>query len=303
VARMRYLKPEFWTDSKVIRMSPFARLLFQGSWNFALCDAGHLDDDALALKLKVLPADPVNADELLEEVIATGRIVRKCTSDGKQYLQVLNLTRHQKVDTRWTPRCLYCSAESSQNLPETRESFGEGQRDSAEPSDSHQDSGKDGMGGERRGDTKPSSSETADAVPDADPSEADSQSTREDVDHLCRLLIELMVANGSRKRNVTQKWRDEGRRLLDRDRIPLDEAENVLRWALQDSFWKANIESIPTFREKFDRLRIQRDEARRKLQEQAGGNVRAMPPQAPKAGSGAWNRPVVLPGPDATGAA
>jgi hypothetical protein len=72
VARMRYLKPEFWTDSKVIRMSPFARLLFQGSWNFALCDAGHLDDDALALKLKVLPADPVNADELLEEVIATG---------------------------------------------------------------------------------------------------------------------------------------------------------------------------------------------------------------------------------------
>jgi hypothetical protein len=277
-------------------MSPFARLLFQGSWNFALCDAGHLDDDALALKLKVLPADPVDADELLEEVIGTGRIVRKCTSDGKSYLQVLNLTRHQKVDTRWTPRCPYCSEESSQNLSEPPASSGES-------SGTLPDSPKEGIGGEGIGDTKPSSSGVADAPPDDQPEDGAKEPPREDVDHLCRLLIDLMAANGSRKRNVTQTWRREARLLLDRDRIPPDEAENVLRWALQDSFWKSNIESIPTFRDKFDRLRIQRDEARRKLQEQANGNVRNLPAQPPK-GGGAWNRPVILPGPDdTTGAA
>jgi hypothetical protein len=44
MARIRTTKPEFWTDGKVVGMSPFARLLFLGSWNFALCDDGHLRD-------------------------------------------------------------------------------------------------------------------------------------------------------------------------------------------------------------------------------------------------------------------
>ena len=40
MARMRYLKPEYWTDSKVVGMPMEARLLFMGSWNFAICDSG-----------------------------------------------------------------------------------------------------------------------------------------------------------------------------------------------------------------------------------------------------------------------
>lgn len=147
MARMRYLKPELWTDSKVVRMSPWARLLFIGSWNFALCEAGHLDDDAMALKLKVLPADPIDADEVLEEVIATGRIVRETLADGRSYLHIVNLGKHQKVDTRWATRCPYCTADGSK-LTETPESSEE----------SHPDSPQEGMGGDRRGETKTSSS-------------------------------------------------------------------------------------------------------------------------------------------------
>lgn len=112
MARMRYLKPEFWTDSKVVAMSPFARLLFAGSWNFA-CDAGHLDDDATALKLRVLPADQVDANELLAEVINSGRILRKTLPDGRTYLHVVKLADHQKVESRWGSRCPYCAALSA----------------------------------------------------------------------------------------------------------------------------------------------------------------------------------------------
>jgi hypothetical protein len=144
---MRYLKPEFWTDSAVVGMSPWGRLLFIGSWNFAICEAGHLDDDALALKLKVLPADPINAIEVLEEVIASGRIVREQTPDGRSYLRIRNLGKHQKVDARWATRCPYCATST---LANPQESFGEGGRGSTTHANSHLDSAQEGIGGERR---------------------------------------------------------------------------------------------------------------------------------------------------------
>lgn len=112
MARIRSLKPEFWTDGNIVRLSFPARLLFQGSWNFALCDQGHLPDDALGLKLKVLPADDVDAEALLEEIISNGRIVRKQTPDGRSYLHIRRLSDHQKVDARWASRCPYCAIES-----------------------------------------------------------------------------------------------------------------------------------------------------------------------------------------------
>src|SRR6187549_3547836 len=101
MARMRYVKPEYWTDSKIIKLGPWARLLYIGSWNFAICEVGHLDDDAMALKLKVLPADPIDADEVLEEIVAAGRIVRKTLPDGRTYLVIPRLPNHQKTETRW----------------------------------------------------------------------------------------------------------------------------------------------------------------------------------------------------------
>jgi hypothetical protein len=113
MARMRYVKPEYWTDGAIVAMSPWARLFYIGTWNFALCDAGHLPDDALGLKLKILPADPVDGVALLDELIGNGRIARKSMPDGRTYLHILRLADHQKVDARWTPRCPYCVHEAS----------------------------------------------------------------------------------------------------------------------------------------------------------------------------------------------
>jgi hypothetical protein len=269
VARMRYLKPEFWTDSKVVGIKdPWARLFFQGMWNFAICDAGHLEDDALALKLKILPAESVDADQLLADVLESGMVDRRRLPDGRPYLHVRNLPVHQKVDTRWSPRCPYCSEINSPNPSETLGSSGE-------LSDSHQDSGKEGIGGEGRGvgeerKEKEISSESADADPDT-ASESDSgEPPREDVERLCRLLVELMIENGSRKRYVTKEWRTQARLLLDRDGVDLVLAERVLRWSQKSSFWRPNIQSIPKFREKFDTLRLQRQEEHERAERRQG---------------------------------
>lgn len=77
---------------------------------------------------------------------------------------------------------------------------------------------------------------------------------RADVSALCEALRTGMITNGLREPNVNAGWLREARLLLDKDEIPLKVALEVLAWAQNDSFWKSNILSIPTFRKHFDRL-------------------------------------------------
>lgn len=79
---------------------------------------------------------------------------------------------------------------------------------------------------------------------------------RPDVERLCLILTEAIVANGGRKPTITKAWRDAARLLLDRDGIGYEEAEAVLRWSQQDDFWRANILSMPTFRRQYDKLKL-----------------------------------------------
>lgn len=88
---------------------------------------------------------------------------------------------------------------------------------------------------------------------------------RDDVMGLCRLLSDLMVSNGDKEPRITQAWMDAARLMLDKDGRDYEASQRLLRWALNDSFWKANIQSMPKFRDKFDQLR---HDANRKLEQQ-----------------------------------
>lgn len=103
MARIRSLKPEFFTDSTIVQLSPYARLLYQGMWCHA-DEAGVLEDDALQLKMRILPADPVNAEELVDELVKSKRVRRVCAPDGTAVLVVAKFTEHQRVDARLAPR-------------------------------------------------------------------------------------------------------------------------------------------------------------------------------------------------------
>lgn len=124
MARGRILSPEFWTDSAIVRLSPFARLLYMGMWNHAYCDKGHLWDDAFDLKLKVLPADAVDAEELLRELISAGRVARESV-DGRSFLSIPTFLRWQKADdsrfVRKCPICALCTPIHGRALPSTTE--------------------------------------------------------------------------------------------------------------------------------------------------------------------------------------
>lgn len=96
MARIRTIKPDIWTDEKFVELSTSARLLFIGLWNFA-DDEGRMPYSPKQIKLRILPADTVDAAALLAEMEALGLII-VYVADGEKLLQIKGFTKHQKVD-------------------------------------------------------------------------------------------------------------------------------------------------------------------------------------------------------------
>lgn len=142
MARIRTIKPEFWTDSKIVGLSPLARLMFIGCWNFA-DDYGALPADPLQLKLRVLPAEQCDAQQLVDELLHAGVLVEMSNGD-KTFWVVWSWEKHQKVDKRsnsqygnpdsWSP------AESRRTFAESRRTLAlegkgrEGTKEGKDPS-------------------------------------------------------------------------------------------------------------------------------------------------------------------------
>ena len=98
MARIRSIKPEFWTDEKVVSLSPLARLLFIGMWNFA-DDFGRGEYSPVRMKMQILPADSADIAELLGEIRREG-LIEVYTVDGKGFFAIKGFSKHQKVDHR-----------------------------------------------------------------------------------------------------------------------------------------------------------------------------------------------------------
>lgn len=99
MAKIRGVKPEFWTADGIIEMSIPARLLFIGLWNYA-CDNGHLRDKPRQIKTRILPGDDVKVEQLLDEMVDAGQIIRE-----GGWITIPDLTHHQKPHKRWWATC------------------------------------------------------------------------------------------------------------------------------------------------------------------------------------------------------
>jgi len=95
MARIRTIKPEFFTSEDIVGLSPLARLLYIALW----CEAdreGRMVWKPKTFKLRYLPADNCNADDLCEELIAAGLVVPY--GDGFAYIP--SFARHQHLNPR-----------------------------------------------------------------------------------------------------------------------------------------------------------------------------------------------------------
>lgn len=99
MARIRTIKPEFWTSEQVADCSPNTRLLFIGMWSF--CDDNGIHPASLKrIKMEVFPSDSISESELqtaIQELI-TSRLLSEYDVAGKRYWQVTGWHNHQRID-------------------------------------------------------------------------------------------------------------------------------------------------------------------------------------------------------------
>lgn len=98
MARIRTIKPEFWTDSMMVQFDVFTRLLYIGLWT-AADDHGAIRDEPDRIAMEVMPREDIEMVKLnIDLLIASGRLSRMLNDDGTSYLIIDKWIDHQRVD-------------------------------------------------------------------------------------------------------------------------------------------------------------------------------------------------------------
>lgn len=123
MARIRSLRPEFWSDRKMADLSPMARLLYMALWNYC-DDEGRGRYLPKAIEGFAFPFEQVDISTLLGELIRSDRITPYEIA-GEQYFYIPRFVRYQKPDKASASRLPAPSDVSSKpprSLPEASES-------------------------------------------------------------------------------------------------------------------------------------------------------------------------------------
>ena len=98
MARIRTIKPEFFTSEDIVSMSPLARIFYVSLW----CESdrqGRMEWKPKTFKMRYLPGDNCEVVELAQELIDRGLIVLYAAG-GKQYAEIPTFAKHQVINNR-----------------------------------------------------------------------------------------------------------------------------------------------------------------------------------------------------------
>lgn len=98
MARIRTIKPEFFTSEDVLALSPLARLLYVGTWLEADRE-GRLTWKPLTLKVRYLPSDTCDIKALCDEI--TNRRLVVLYGDGLAFIP--RFKDHQYINGKESP--------------------------------------------------------------------------------------------------------------------------------------------------------------------------------------------------------
>jgi hypothetical protein len=99
MARIRTIKPQFWEDEKIGRLSFRSRLLYIGIWNFA-DDEGVVIWSPEYLRSRIFPYDDIPLADIktLQDELINANVIFPYNSDGDSYGVVLTFRNHQVIN-------------------------------------------------------------------------------------------------------------------------------------------------------------------------------------------------------------
>lgn len=98
MARIRTIKPDFFTSEDIVSLSPLARLLYIATWLEADRD-GRFVWRPKTLKLRYLPGDLCDIEDLAAELVKSGLVV-PYEIDGQPFAEIPSFARHQVINNR-----------------------------------------------------------------------------------------------------------------------------------------------------------------------------------------------------------
>ena len=129
MARIRTIKPEFFTSEDIVSLSPLARLFYVSLW----CEAdreGRFEWKPRTFKMRYLPADECDVEVLGQELFDAG-IVELYEVNGRTYAWIPRFTTHQVINNREAESTIP-SPESSRVKVASARVLGEGRKEGKE---------------------------------------------------------------------------------------------------------------------------------------------------------------------------
>jgi len=98
MARIRTVKPEFWTDVRLSRLPTLSRLVFLCAISMA-DDEGRIEGDAETIRNFGFPRESVeDVSKALRALVESSRITRYAGPEGIPLMAIPTFTKHQKID-------------------------------------------------------------------------------------------------------------------------------------------------------------------------------------------------------------
>jgi hypothetical protein len=270
MARIRSIKPEFFTSLTIAELPLSARLTFIGLWTY-VDDNGVGPADARLIRAAVWPLEetPDILQRTREDLqrLHAALLVTLFEARGKPLVVVNGWTEHQKVSHPRKPR-FPTPDELPQRPDQPPSDTPEDYPSAPEDDESTQEDVRPEQGAGSREQGKGIEGNSAAAA-------ADANSPRPDIERVCEHLAAVIEKGGGKKQRITKTWRNDVRLLLDVDEVTPDRAIAAIDWAHSDSFWNAHILSPGKLREKYETLRRQAAAKPRK-------SAPAGPPTAPR---------------------
>lgn len=265
MARIRTIKPEFFTSEDIVELPPLARLLYVAMW----CEAdreGRFAWKPRTFKMRYLVHDECNIESLCDAIVKSGLVV--LYGDGLAYIPTFS--RHQHVNPR----------ESKSVYPAP---VFDGKIDASltrgDASLTHREEGKERKGKEGEGsntsepspDLPAANDSSGDGKPiDDGPIAPESSEKRQkrrptpDDEKCARYCYGLVLAVlPSAKEPNWNGWGDDVRLMREVDGRTHRDICELFGWASKHHFWCRNILSPATLRKQWDRLTIDRGQGDR----------------------------------------
>jgi len=135
MARIRSIKPDFFTDEDLAELKPITRILFVGLWCIADGE-GRMEDRPKFIKVTVLPYDNCDVNAMLDDLDKSGFIIRY-----DRFIAIPNFNKHQRITGK--------EADTQSKYPPPPKEKQQG--NNRETIDVQEGKGKEGKGKERKG--------------------------------------------------------------------------------------------------------------------------------------------------------